>query len=82
MGIGGTLMIRVIGNGSVADVPQDLQADILSFYRYLSVPIATKSNQVDCIGPQGELGRLDATARDLTVQHSAAPAAPGEPNAR
>jgi len=64
--------------GRYADIPQDLRNDILAYYRDLSLPIATKSNEGDWTRLQGELAHLDAIDRDLAVQNSAAAPAPGK----
>jgi hypothetical protein len=51
--------------GHYADLPQDLRSDILAFYRDLSLPIATKTDESDWARVQDELNHLGAINRDM-----------------
>jgi hypothetical protein len=52
-------------DGRYADMPPDLRNDILAFYRDLSLPIATKTNEGEWTTLQRELQRLSALDRDV-----------------
>jgi hypothetical protein len=56
--------------GHYPEMPQALRSDILAFYRDLSLPIATKSNEGDWARLQGELSRLEAVNRDSAAASS------------
>ena len=68
--------------GHYADMPQDLRSNILGFYRDLSLPIATKTNEGDWARLQGELAHLDAVNQDLAPGSSKIAAAAEEPIAK
>jgi len=56
--------------GHYADIPQDLRTDILAFYRDLSLPIATKTNESEWVTLQGEISLLGAIDHDLAPESS------------
>jgi hypothetical protein len=57
--------------GHYPEMSRELRSDILTFYRDLSVPIATKANPADWARVQEELEHLEVVDRDL---------APAKPN--
>ena len=66
-------------DGHYIDLPQDLRSDILTFYKDLGAPIATKTNASDWARLQEELNHLEAVNRDLgagTAKVSAVVSAP------
>lgn len=59
--------------GHYADMPQDLRNDMIAFYRDLSLPIATKTNESEWARLQEELNHLTAVDRDLAAASSKVP---------
>jgi len=53
-------------DGHYAELPQDLRRDILAFYRDLSLPISTKTNETEWVKLQEELDHLGVIDRDLS----------------
>jgi hypothetical protein len=68
--------------GHYTDMPQDLRSDILTFYRDLSLPIATKTHESDWARLQEELDHLGAIDRDLATVNSKVSAALSAPAAK
>ena len=65
--------------GHYADMPQDLRNNILAFYKDLSLPIATKTNESEWARLQAELNHLEAINHDLTAASTKASTAPSAP---
>jgi hypothetical protein len=69
-------------DGHYLDLPQDLRSNILAFYQDLSLPIATKSNEIEWARLQEELSHLEAINRDLVAGSSNTPVTLGPPVAK
>jgi Zinc dependent phospholipase C len=69
-------------DGHYLDLPQDLRSNILAFYQDLSLPIATKSNEIEWARLQEELSHLEAINRDLVAGSSNTPVTQGPPAAK
>ena len=53
-------------DGHYAELPQDLRRDILAFYRDLSLPISTKTDETEWAKLREELDHLEVIDRDLS----------------
>ncbi len=60
--------------GHYPDMPPDLRNNILAFYQDLSLPIATKTNEIEWARLQEDLSYLTAVGRDLAAATPKVPA--------